>query len=157
MVKQNVMSYAIHNPVSYYALIYAGACHKHFWQQNHIRSPKGDPELLQFKADAISALRKAIQRFRSDELENIVVATLLLAVFDAADKAQRYPHGKVQGRKMLVTALHAEFYSSLDVEEEHLKMFHHVLDRCGGISFMRPGPLQTSAILYVLESCCSQR
>lgn len=151
VVKQNVMSYAIYNPVSYYALLYAGACHMNFWQQSITKSSERNPKLLQLKIQAISALRLAIERFRADELEDLVIATLLLAVFDAGDKVRRRPHGKVQGRKSLIHALDAEFYVLLDVEWEHLKMFYHVLDNYGGVLYLRPGPLQTSAILYVYE------
>lgn len=58
VVKQNVMSYAIYNPVSYYALLYAGACHMNFWQQSITRSSERNPKLLQlkFKLSAPSGL-----------------------------------------------------------------------------------------------------
>lgn len=149
MVKQNVMSYAIHNPVSYHALLYAGACHIQFWEKSIYRTTECDPELIQLKVQAIRALRDAIQQPEHREVEDLLLATLLLAALDGADKARRRPLRKVQARKSLAFALDAEFWCTIDVEWKHLNTFYDLLHRRGGISSMRPGAMQASAILYV--------
>lgn len=147
LVKQNVMSYAIHEPVSYYALLYAGACHKHFWQ-SFTRKTNYDTELLRLKGHAIKALRKAIQQY-DQATEDILIAALMLSAHDSGDRARRVPFGKVMRRKSLLYTLDAEFYCALDVEWKHLEVFYDLLERRGGIFAMRPGVMQTAAILYV--------
>ena len=143
------MSYAVHQPVSYYALVYAGACHEHFWNRSSTRTTDLDPELVKLKLQAIRALREAIQQ-QGDVTEDIILGTFMLAACDNGDRARRVPRGKVQGRKPLLYTNDTEFWSALDAERSHLKVFYDLLEKRGGIRTIRPGVIQTATFLYVL-------
>lgn len=147
LVKKHVMSYVINNPVSYHSLLYAGACHRNFWEKSCVRSSEHDAELLWLKTRAIKAMREAIQQREVDVTDDLLIAALMLAVFDTGDKVKRRVFGKVQGRKALTYTLDAEFYAALDVEWRHLNVFYDLVERRGGILTMQPSALRTSAIL----------
>lgn len=111
------------------------------------RSSEHDTELLWLKTEAIKAMREAIMRIERDATDDVLIAALMLAVFDTGDKIRRRPHGKVQSRKALTYKLDAEFYAALDVEWKHLNVFYDLVQSRGGILTMQPSALRTSAIL----------
>lgn len=141
------MGYAVNNPVSYHTLLFAGACHHYFWGRSAVRRADRDPQLLWFKTQALRAMREAVQKSDGAVTDDILIAALMLAVFDSGDKARRRPLGKVQSRKALIYTLDAEFYAALDVEWKHLNIFYDLVERRGGILTMQPSALRTSAIL----------
>lgn len=147
LVKKDVMACAISNPVAYHSLLYAGACHHNFWRKSPLRSSEHDTELLWLKTEAIKAMRQAIQRTEGDATDDVLIAALMLAVFDTGDKIKRRAYGKVQSRKTLTYKLDAEFYAALDVEWKHLNVFYDLVQTRGGILTMQPSALRTSAIL----------
>ena len=145
--KQNVMAYAIHNPASYHAMIYAGACHKSFWQGDSCKTAQRDVQLLQLKLRAIGALRNVTQKPVDYDMQDVMMATLLLATHDRADEARRRPLSKVQARKSFTDNPDSEFYFALDINRHLLSAFHDLLDRNGGIKSVENSPLQILAIL----------
>lgn len=150
-VKSDVMSRVVHMPVSYRALLYAGACHAHFWNKSATRTTERDPELLRLKLEAIGAMRQAIQQ--SDEAtEDVLIGVFMLAACDAGDRARRAPRSKVMGRKSLLYTGDSEFWVALAPEQNHLKVLYELLDQRGGARAMPSGVLRTAVILWVYTS-----
>lgn len=142
VVKREVMTPIVNQPVAYYAFLYSGACHAMFWGG----SPVSHAELLRYKHQALQAMRVAVQSEGSNLSDESLFCMILLATHGAANKIQRRPLGKVQGRKSLTFLLDGEFWGTLEMEWQHLNVFYDMMKRRGD-KFAVPGPLYNAALL----------